>query len=135
MSLDLKKLKRLLKAASPEEWKVEKDQVGISIVQAYEVVNGFRMRNVGFQTVIASDLSNKQDAALIVAAVNSLPGLLEEIERLTKALVQATESMKIYPASPVIFVEMASGDKQYSIEGAAPELAAYLRSRQAGEGQ
>jgi hypothetical protein len=43
-------------------------------------------RGPGWYDVVAEEVSNEETAKLIVAAVNALPSLLDEVERLREAL-------------------------------------------------
>lgn len=67
-TLDLEELKALLAKASPLPWMSEQDQV--------------RRQETDSQIAKTFGVVQDRNAALIVAAVNALPDLLDEIERL-----------------------------------------------------
>lgn len=72
---EIKNLRYLMRAATPGPWVLEDKE------RSNLVSNG----EVWVEAVVARNYQEINDAALIVAAVNALPGLLDEIERLKRA--------------------------------------------------
>jgi hypothetical protein len=98
MSVDISKLRALLEAATPRPWRHEPSAAENNRAAYVEGVNG---RNVAstdtFYDCSILDMSNA-DAALICAAVNALPGLLDEVERLRARLNPTIEQHDANPA-------------------------------------
>jgi hypothetical protein len=89
--VDIAKLRELLAAATPRPWRDTWDQVADGRVEdQFAIVTDAASDPLGGCVVglIEYDGENvavrKGDAALIVAAVNALPSLLDELERLQR---------------------------------------------------
>lgn len=78
---EIKNLRDLMRAATPGPWVLEGKEL------SKLVSNG----EVWVEAVVAHNYQESNDAALIVAAVNALPGLLDEVERLRADLKETTE--------------------------------------------
>lgn len=83
MTLDLALLRRLLAAATPGPWTVAKSDANSYLTRHYYVAAPLpEIRGVPVSLWDAGGLAAQPDAELIAAAVNALPELLDEVERL-----------------------------------------------------
>lgn len=90
--IDVGELRRLIEAATPGPWALDSDEEYDIMIDGDDpfacVLEGF--------LVGAHRPTREANAALIVAAVNALPSLLDENERLREALERAEAKFRHY---------------------------------------
>jgi hypothetical protein len=88
---DTKRLRELLAKATPGPWRAERIGEEESLVHAPESAEQLaKRRDVGHACVFC-DSHHAANAELIAAAVNALPALLDEIDRLRRVAEAARE--------------------------------------------
>jgi hypothetical protein len=89
--VDVAKLRRMLERATPGEWKYRDN-----LWQGTWAIDGL----AGFDGNGSVLLDSLHDAALIVAARNALPGLLDELEALRARIRAVEELCDVYDTMP-----------------------------------
>jgi hypothetical protein len=90
----LEELERLLKAGTPGPWEAMiGTQAGTFLRAPNAIIKNDRGPSYATEILSDEDYDTKDaDAALIVAAINALPGLLDRVERLEAALVEIKQA-------------------------------------------
>jgi len=117
---DTQKLRELLAKATPGPWENSNGHIGLYIEERPEwsaIANVEHHPDQG-----ASADEGNSNAALIVAAVNALPDLLDEVERLRKPAQELEATVKKLQCSETVLINMLRGTVARPSAGALPKL-------------